>query len=66
MNVMLVSYALLGFPFIEMLRKYLAHFLNSHSFDWNFTVSLTFSIFSTDEKGLCFGRNHLYAYENSH
>ena len=45
MNVMLVSYALLGFPFIEMLRKYLAHFLNSHSFNWNFTVSLTFSIF---------------------
>ena len=48
MNVMLVSYAPLGFPFIEMLRKYLAHFLDSHSFDWNVTVSLTFSIFSTD------------------
>ena len=50
MNVMLVYYALLGFPFIEMLRKYLAHFLDSHSFDWNVTVSLTFSIFSTVKK----------------
>ena len=50
MNVMLVSYAPLGFPFIEMLRKYLAHFLDSHSFDWNVTVSLTFSIFSTVKK----------------
>ena len=51
MNVMLVSYAPLGFSFIEMLRiKYLAHFLDSHSFDWNVTVSLTFSIFSTVKK----------------
>ena len=50
MNVMLVSYASLGFPFIEMLRKYLAHFLNSHSFDWKFTVSLTFSILARIKK----------------
>ena len=45
LNVKLASCAPLGFPFIEMLRKNLAHFQDSHSFDWNASVSLTFTPF---------------------